>query len=441
VRDSLVLFLLSIIAGFTVFQYGGVAAAPWNLTLVALCILSLFAWLPGRSRSSVPPLSRAFSILIIAVLVYVAFQLLPLPAGWLSVLSPARFQILQALARVQPSRWAPLSVSPQLTFAHLLRLLAYLLVFFLARELSFRLANRVWLLALPLLVIASVESSIGLVQHFETGGYATGTYANHGHLAGLLEMVLPLTLALILTASGDTNREARGSTTTAARVCLLLACGALILLGLLYTSSRMGLAAAATAFAVMGVLSVGSGRKRSMVALLAAAAALTFLLLSAPLSLISRYESGLTSEVRLQIWHDTLKLIANYPVFGCGLGTFVSAIQEYRASTPIALVDFAHSDYLQLLAELGVVGSLLLMALAALIVRDIFTAARAGPSQAAHLIAMACAASIVAIAVHSLVDFQFYIPANVMIAAWIAGIAGGIRAHTTQLQTSRRSNK
>jgi hypothetical protein len=226
VRDLLVLFLFSLIAGFTVFQYGGVTAGPWNFTLAALCILSLFTWLPNRSRSFIPSLSRASFILVIAVFAYVAFQLLPLPVGWLAVLSPARVRILQALAHVHPGLWAPLSVSPRLTFAHLLRLSAYLLVFLLARELSFRLASRVWLLALPLLVIASVESSIGLLQHFETGGYATGTYANHGHLAGLLEMTLPLTLALILIAAGRADRKARESTATAARVCLLLACGA-----------------------------------------------------------------------------------------------------------------------------------------------------------------------------------------------------------------------
>ena len=96
---------------------------------------------------------------------------------------------------------------------------------------------------------------------------------------------------MILTAFHRAHREARESAATAARVCALLACGALILLGLLYTSSRMGLAAAVTAFAVMGVLALGSGRNRSVAALLAAAAALAFLFLSQRLSsLISRYE-------------------------------------------------------------------------------------------------------------------------------------------------------
>ena len=82
----------------------------------------------------------------------------------------------------------------------------------------------------------------------------------------------------------------------------------------------------------------------------------------------------------MQIWHDTLQLIGHYPVFGCGLGTFVSAIQQYRGPTPLALVDYVRtSDYLQLLAELGFVGFFLVDgALAALIVRDTFAAARVG---------------------------------------------------------------
>ena len=70
-------------------------------------------------------------------------------------------------------------------------------------------------------------------------------------------------------------------------------------------------------------------------------AGLVLLLLSAPLSLVSRYEDGLTSEVRFQIWHDTLVLAANYPLFGCGLGTFVSGIQKYLSFAPPGLVDFA----------------------------------------------------------------------------------------------------
>lgn len=413
---------------YSVFQWAGVTPREWNITLIALFPVSIFTWFRRSPPDLAPALSPASTVLMAAVLAYAALQLLPLPAGWISILSPARYEILRGLAPIHTQSWAPLSVSPRLTFAHLLRLLAYLVVFFLARQFAFRLARRVWVCAVPLLLIASIESAIGLVQHFETGGFALGTYANHGHLAGLLEMTLPPALILILIAFDRERKEGGESVAIAAIICLLLACAALILAGLLYTSSRMGLAAAAISMVVMGGLELASRRKRSTIVLFAAAAALLILLLAAPLSLVSRYEGGLTAEVRLQIWRDSLKLIAHYPVFGCGLGTFVSAVQKYRGATPLALVDYAHNDYLQLLAELGAVGFVLAMAFAGVILRDIYRAIRGKRNAAPRLMATACAASLAAIAAHSLVDFQFYIPANVMVAAWIAGLAQGIEA-------------
>jgi hypothetical protein len=60
--------------------------------------------------------------------------------------------------------------------------------------------------------------------------------------------------------------------------------------------------------------------------------------------------------------------------------------------------------------------------------RETLATLREEPSPTARLLATGCAAALAGIAVHSLVDFQFYIPANAMAAAWIAGIAGGISA-------------
>ncbi len=428
-RNQVFLLLLTLVFGFTVFQYGGVTPREWSLTLAALCLLSFAVWLSGSALPSAPGLSPVSSILAAAVIGYVGFQLLPLPAGWLLFLSPNRAGIARALDPIHPIRFAALSVSPQITFAHLLRLLAYLQIFFLIRHFAFQLIQRPWLLVLPLLAVASVESSIGLVQHFETGGYATGTYANHGHLGGLLEMTLPLSLVLIPIAFRRARRKGTESASKAVLVCALLACSALILAGLLYTASRMSLVVAGLAITILGVLVPGSRRNRFVIASLSAATGLSLLVLAAPFTLVTRFEGGLTSEVRLQIWKDSVKLIAHYPVFGCGLGTFASAVQKYRAATPLALVDFAHNDYLQLFAELGVIGFLPVIALGALTIRNTFAVARGETNESRRLIAIACGVSLVGIAVHSLVDFQFYIPANVMAAAWIAGLASGIGAH------------
>ena len=59
-----------------------------------------------------------------------------------------------------------------------------------------------------------------------------------------------------------------------------------------------------------------------------------------------------------------MELITAYPLFGCGLGAYEPAMLKYNASHPLARIDYAHNDYLQLLAELGAVGFLIAAALA-----------------------------------------------------------------------------
>lgn len=126
--------------------------------------------------------------------------------------------------------------------------------------------------------------------------------------------------------------------------------------------------------------------------------------------------------MRVRIWRETLPMTADYRIFGSGLGTCASVFQKYRASAPEYLVDFAHNDYLQLLAELGVIGFAIAAAGGLTILVRIVRAIVAGPTTANRLIAAACAASLVALMLDSSVDFDFYIPANAMLAAWIGGM-------------------
>jgi len=114
-------------------------------------------------------------------------------------------------------------------------------------------------------------------------------------------------------------------------------------------------------------------------------------------------------------------MTADYRIFGSGLGTYASVFQKYRASAPEYLVDFAHNDYLRLLAELGVIGFVLAGASVLVIRRRVVRAVATGPVTANRLMAAACAASLLALMPDSSVDFDFHIPANAMLAAWIAG--------------------
>jgi O-antigen ligase len=325
-------------------------------------------------------------------------------------------------------------VAPSLTFAQLERLLTYLLTFFLAREVSARPPERNWLPAAPVIAVGTLEGLLGLTQYLMGMGRAYGTYVNPNHFAALMHMALPM--AAMGAAFAVRRRHGELTAMRVALACLLMACSAILLFGSLFSLSRMGLACVLAEGAVIGFLAIAQARKgfRSLaipVGILAVALALV--LIASPGALADRFRGPgvgpLTDDARAAFRAETLRLFAAYPWFGCGLGGYVSAIQKFRHSAPTALLDFAHNDYLQLLAELGLFGFAPLALSAGWIFAAPWRAARNALRSRDRYLAIACAASLSGIALDCAVDFDFYIPANMVVAAWVAGLGfGAMRA-------------
>jgi O-antigen ligase len=93
------------------------------------------------------------------------------------------------------------------------------------------------------------------------------------------------------------------------------------------------------------------------------------------------------------------------------------------AETLLVTDDYAHNDYLQSLAELGLVGFLIVATLIAAVLFQGIRAAVRHATPDGRALATACVASIAAILLHSMVDFNLYIPANALVLAWISAIA------------------
>jgi len=69
------------------------------------------------------------------------------------------------------------------------------------------------------------------------------------------------------------------------------------------------------------------------------------------------HESSILSEMRPQIWQDAKKIIKDFPVTGTGLGTFSSIFPKYRTHEwGGRFLRYAHSDYLQIISETGIIG-------------------------------------------------------------------------------------
>jgi O-antigen ligase len=310
-----------------------------------------------------------------------------------------------------------------------------------------------WTMIWPLLVVGAAEAALGCFQAFTTGGdgIATGTYANRDHYAGLLELVLPFAAlyAVAILRRGQKPHEAPVG--PALKASLMFAVAALILVAILFSLSRMGFLAALASLFVGGSIALGLRgwrvdyqvalpwwRRHLPTAVVALTVALGFVFLPTD-ALIARFSDlaktdQISADTRAQIWHDSIGLIRDYWAFGVGLGGFESAFLRYKTVAPMFTVDYAHNDYLQVLAELGIFGFVSGLCFVFRVIQKTLRGAVYATSIDARYISIACVASLTAILLHSLVDFNLYVPANGLVVAWIIGIAG---VHLNRGQRSR----
>ena len=422
--------------GYAIFRYGGVLPVDWLAALAAIGLIAAAYWLVSKRAELAPAPSRSLRWLLFAFLAAISLQLVPLPVELVRLVSPARAELHANLAPVIPAgAFTTLSVVPAETFRHLLTVLGYAVLFLLVREWCWKWRQRPWVVAAPFVTVAFLEAVLGLVQTYWAGApLARGTYVNRNHFAGLLEMSLPFAVMPAVAVFRRVAGRRKTPAGPAILACALLAVAAVMLLAVVQSLSRMGFLAVLASLFVMGAAALGAGagtwKRKLPVVAVAVSVLLGFIFLPTD-PLILRFADlaeteDISADTRARIWRESTALVADFPLAGCGLGGYESAFMRYKTVAPMQTVDFAHNDYLQLLAELGVLGFSILLVLAA---RMFWNALRASALPAGELhryVGIACAGSLTAIALHSIVDFNLYIPANGMLAVWVAGISEGL---------------
>jgi O-antigen ligase len=141
------------------------------------------------------------------------------------------------------------------------------------------------------------------------------------------------------------------------------------------------------------------------------------------------YDAG---QVRFDMWQAAVKQYHLNPVFGTGSGTYLYYGREFRSPNVQRDPIHAHCDYLELLAEYGIVGCVLMgIFVIAHVHAGISAALRilklrlrsAGRSFSNELAVIAGAlATVAALLVHSVVDFNFHLPANTLFFAAVFGM-------------------
>jgi O-antigen ligase len=340
------------------------------------------------------------------------------------------------------------TVSPYSTRIELLLLLAFLLLLFLAVQ-AFRTLQEwrsfVWF-GMGLAFLVSV---FGILQHLtfngklywfremHYGGIPFGPYANRNHFAGFMELVVPLSLVPLVL--GRVRRE---------RLAIVGLFAVLPVAALFFSASRGGIVSFGVQLAFLVYLIL---RRRSLgKQLLAGAAVLLVALLMVSWlgvgEIVQRFSSfqslevtaGKRAAMRKGAWH----IFLDHPLIGTGLGTFQIVYPPYETLYDGKIVNHAHNDYLEALAETGVLGGLCCAWFLAVLFLKSLWRLRQNNYSFVGALQLSGMVACVGVLVHALVDFNFHIPSNLLFFFLMAHLATTEinNGHPASTHRPRRAN-
>ncbi|MGB2914289.1 MAG: O-antigen ligase family protein [Pyrinomonadaceae bacterium] len=418
--SSIIFFLLCIVPVFTTILFGGVDNVTW--IVVTICWVAIIVmWLIEAWRAKGLIFESSYLQLpLIGILLIGLIQLLPLGpgAGDASITVPATNL---------------LTLDPNGTRYFLSHLIVYIVFF--AACLTFinsekRLRKVVFLVVIFGAIMAFVAilqrlASPDMIYGLRNPGQAVpfGPFINQHHFASFMEMTGGLTLGLIFGKSGLQDKKP-----------LLFISVAIMTIAVILTSSRGGMIASIAVLAFVLAMSF-IARKRNRTserteertptqkALIATVAAAAVLVLIGSVVFLGGSDAllrGVTMDVgkddmsngRLHFWSVAIKIFLDHPILGAGLDAFGVAFTKHDTWHGIFRVEQAHNEYLQILAETGIVGFACIGAFIYLLFkRGMATIASAG-SGFRQNVAIGALAGCFGILIHSLFDFPLRTPSN-----------------------------
>jgi len=411
-------------------------------------------------------LPRALAAALGVLLVYPLLQLIPLPdAVWRALPGHDEYAaVLDRFASADGRAWRAISVVPAATEYGWLALLPPLACLLGAMRLSPAHAARLLLL---LAVLAAAEGVLGLLQvgpsgrgvlyfgNEEPGQYvAIGTYVNKNHLAALLAMTLPVIVG-IFAYSLRPGRRVHGHTPVAppsetnAKRTLLFASAVIILVCLLFTRSRAGIASALVGLACAALVLVRAdaarpdrrgGRAASVIVIGLVVVSLGIAVVLGIGPLLRGLQPGelqAGADFRSSIYRATLRGAIEFLPFGSGLSTYADVFPRFQVADVGGFIDYAHNDYLQALMELGLAAPVIVLLAFAAWIRRLVELLRSRDARSFTLLQLGAGLGMAPIMLHSMFDFALHMPANAM---WFAAL-GGVMFNNGAPDPARRKAK
>lgn len=385
----------------TTLLYGAVHQAVIGLTYVLILILAIL-WSASLIRAKEVTLSNStIQLVLLAAAVYGGIQVIPF-----GTVAAAGLDSIPSTISLDP-------FSTKVTALHFLALAIY---FSISLSL-FRSAKRIRRFAIFISVFGAAFAFFAILQSLLSPDkiygllerpYAQpfGSFVSRNNFAVWMEMAIAVPMGMLFTGSVEKEK----------RLVLIVA---LTLMGvsLVLSGSRGGLVVVLLQLGFL-LLITYSRRERSSLWLKVALAGAVVVAIVAGTAFVGG-ESTLTrlseeglddpqpSVNRPEIWGVTGRIISDNLLFGVGLGAYGVAYPKYDISSGLERVEQAHSDYLQVLSDAGIIGGLLGLVFLWFLFRYSLRAVRAS-NLVRRGIGTGAVTGLFGVLVHSLFDFGLH---------------------------------
>jgi len=378
----------------------------------------------------------------------------------LAAAAPMLFLLILVQLWVATQLLLGFSVDIGATFQYLMLGIGYYLLFFLILCL-FDTRSRLSMLLITLVISGTAQGFWGtlmalsgmewLLVSRKVGytGDATGTFINRNHLAGYLEMTLACGIGLLMALRDRRPLNLIGllELLMGPKARLRLAIVTMVV-ALVMTHSRMGNIAFLASLLIVGglFLLIDKHHRLRNCLILTSLLLVDVLVISQYFGLEQLKERVMNTrfhdvvvdnkvtqhanEIRDDIFIYAIPLLVEQPLVGRGAGSFESVFPKFSGKDIQLHFDHAHNDYIQFAIEYGFLGTVPLAIFILLALWHALMALMQTQSLYRSGVGFAAAMGIVALLIHSSVDFNLQIPANAATLISLCAIAVLARSHT-----------
>lgn len=430
--------LFSILLFFVPLSFA--ATEPWAFFIFQITVSFIFLYLLFTKYKFVFTIPATLINIIFLLLIFVAIV-----------------QLLNHHTIIQPKSILPFTVSPFHTLKELNSIFTYMMLFILVTQMVDRLEKIKKLLYL-LLFVSAIVMFIGLC--FPNGEYIKfflgtesignfGPFTNRNNAGIFLSQAFFISLSFIIynflryEKYLIQNQKRKYIVIQIINITISL----MLLLSVIVTRSRGAMLATFISIFIFLFLyiyhfSALLKQKIFKTLCLLVLFCISSFIIYKNMDIINLYSNritGISEQTRLDLYNMSFDVLKDYPITGIGFASFPIVIDKYLYKDLGSYPEYLHSDWLELLLDIGYPLYIIFLFLV-FIILILYLKRIKFLSNKKKILFIGLFSSVCSICIGSLVDFHFHIPANAMFFVVCLSILSSISFHKDKKNITFNNN-